>query len=802
MPLNPHEALLRECRDLFRDHLLEAVHRTFEGMDKSLMELADKTTGFEARNRYLDARDIAMRHREVIESQFRRRLMSEFQARVETAKASEETPDLGLEDLQLVAEDDLNETLSFNEMAAKMRRHCEEEMQALDQRAAVLLGRPAIGADDNPFGAKVVADAFKHACQQVDCPMDVRLVFLKSFETLAMEGIRGTCREVNDLLVANAVLPKIRYGVARQEGKAKAVPAAAPAAPAAAPVPKAGQSSPEQDMFAMLSELLGGQRAPSAAAPIVVAGGGGGASGAGGGGSGVGGLGGEFRDLTAPAGGSGVGVGGAPLIRGAQLLGSLTLLQRGDVSALDAAVAAEMAPLLADARNMQNVLRRLKDTSVGAGMGQMDAMTLEIVSMLFDALFEDAKVSLALKGLIGRLQLPMLKVAIADKELFSSKSHPARRLLDAMGQLGMRLPRDLAADSPVFKQLEGLVDALVHEFQENMDVFDSTRLQLEAMIAAEDAQVALRMQASQRELEQVERLALAKSEAQEDLRARVDAHPDVPRVVFDFLAQHWIKYLVVVRAKEGLESQAWRAAAETTDNLLWSVEPKPTIEDHRALTRAIPALLRALKTGVAAGGIEESVATEFFAQLMGCHTAALRAATQVPSEETPAAAKPSPAPLPVLDFTQRVTIDNPFGGGKVEVSDDDLDFTTHAPAVELAVEAGEAASAKRPRPAQKVRLPSAMEVGAWVTVEDSQATHPRPARLHYVSPLKSHFLFVDRQGNKVFECSRTMLARRLKLGEVVLLDGEPDASLFDRIMEGIFGKLRKPAGHTAEAALA
>jgi hypothetical protein len=84
-----------------------------------------------------------------------------------------------------------------------------------------------------------------------------------------------------------------------------------------------------------------------------------------------------------------------------------------------------------------------------------------------------------------------------------------------------------------------------------------------------------------------------------------------------------------------------------------------------------------------------------------------------------------------------------------------------------------------------------MVVGAWVSVEDAQERHARPARLHYVSPLKSHFLFVDRQGNKVFECSRTMLARRLSIREVVMLAGEPDTSLFDRIMEGIFGKLKK-----------
>jgi len=78
--------------------------------------------------------------------------------------------------------------------------------------------------------------------------------------------------------------------------------------------------------------------------------------------------------------------------------------------------------------------------------------------------------------------------------------------------------------------------------------------------------------------------------------------------------------------------------------------------------------------------------------------------------------------------------------------------------------------------------------GAWVEVLDEHENR-LPAKLHYVSPMKSHFLFVDRKGKKVFECSRSMLARRIKLGEVSLLDGEPDASLFDRIMEGIFGKL-------------
>ena len=753
MPANPREPLLQECRDLFRDRLLDTVRAAFDGMAESLMELADKTTGFEERNRYLDARDIAVRQREVIESQFRRRLAAEFQERVDQTRIAVEAPDVSLDELRLVAEDDLNETLRFNDLAVKMRRHCDEEMSALDQRAAVLLGRPSLDADGNPFGAKVVSDAFRHACQQVDCPLDVRLVFMKSFEALALDGIRKACREVNDLLVANAVLPRIRYGVPKSESKPKPKAATrearAEVPPPAAPAIPAPQ---KQDMFTMLAQMLGGANAVSG------------------------------------------GAGGGGALVGVQLQGSLTRLQRGDLTALDPVAASQLAPVLAEAGNRKNVLRHLRQTSVGASMGQMDAMTLEIVSMLFDALFDDPKISLPMKGLIGRLQLPMLKVAIADKELFSSKAHPARRLLDALGQLGLRLSRELASDSPVFRTLDGHVDALVHGFQDDVEIFDTTRTHVEAMIAAEDERVAARMQASQRELEQVERLAIAKVEAQDELRARVAAHPAVPNPVFDFLGEHWIKYLVLVRARDGGNSDAWLAAIETTERLLWSVEPKPTIDDHRALTKAIPPLLAALKAGVKEGGLDEADAADFYQALMECHKAALRAATQDPTES------PSRLAPPIeLGFVRAVTLDNPFGGGKVEVAEDDLDFTGVSAAANegLALESG-TQPARRARMRQVVALPKEMVAGAWVTVEDPQHK-ARPARLHYVSPLKSHYLFVDRQGNKVFECSRTMLARRLKLGEVVMLDGEPDASLFDRILETIFGKAKTSAGHATQA---
>jgi hypothetical protein len=69
----------------------------------------------------------------------------------------------------------------------------------------------------------------------------------------------------------------------------------------------------------------------------------------------------------------------------------------------------------------------------------------------------------------------------------------------------------------------------------------------------------------------------------------------------------------------------------------------------------------------------------------------------------------------------------------------------------------------------------------------------QPARLSYISPLKTRFLFVDRQGKTVLECSAAVLAKFLSNGEIVIEEPVVEAPLFDRMMGGVVGKLRGPA---------
>jgi len=801
----PFDTILVQSRDLFRDRLCEAVAHMFDGAETALSELAEKTKDEGEQKRYLDARDLAAANRDVIEGQFKQRYIGEFQKSTKKAKKiGESIADISLDDLALVGDDDLNETLKFNGMAEKLRRYCDDELSALDQRVGVLLGDASLEADDNPFGPKVICDAYKHACRQVECPAEVRMVFLKLFDDAVLDTIRSSYKEVNDLLVENSILPKIRYGISKSESKA-----AAPGAPALEKEKKAEEGPASgDDVFAMLAKAMGK-------------------------GGGVGGGGG------AP----GMGVGGVPLVQGAELMGSLTQLQVGNLAALGEA-AAELGPILAEAGNLKNVLHQLKSTSVGASMGQVDSMTLDVVAMLFDQLFDDPKIPIALKGLIGRLQLPMLKVAIADKDLFTKKTHPARQLLDVLGQIGLRLPSDFDSASPLFPRLEAFIQELEKGFQEKMEIFDKVRADLEAMVAEDDKRVADSMKEEEKQLQQAESLAVAKAVAQDEIFTRVQAAASAPRPVIEFLAQQWIKVLVIAHARDGKDSDAWKGALETIDVLLASLAPKATMDERRQLARTIPGLLKRLKEGAAAGGIDAAASTAFFTELMKCHTELMQATPAAPKppekvkKETatadaaggkPAAvpAKPgagakaaTPAKAPAgasgkaadaktaaedfLDFTAPIVVENPFGGGKVEVSTEELDFTADSapalaePAAPDSVKAptGRITVPTRGRKRALIHLPTAMIMGAWVDVLDADGATRRPAKLHYVSPKKSHFLFIDRQGKKLFECSRSMLARRLKIGEVTMLDGEPDASLFDRIMGGIFGKLKAgaPAG--------
>jgi len=235
----PFDTILAQCRDLVCERLSAALSGMLDKVDGALSALISETRDVNAQKLYSQTRDKALAQRESIEKQFRARYLREFQQRSNRVKKIGDSfaeIDLSSLELELVGDDDLDETLKFNAMAAKLRQYCDEELIALDQRVGVLLGDAGLQTEDNPFTPQAICDAYKDTCRQLDSNVEVRMVLLKLFDDHVADEIRAVYRAVNALLVQNSILPKIRIS-ARKEGSKPPSPATAtpvrPSAPAA-----------------------------------------------------------------------------------------------------------------------------------------------------------------------------------------------------------------------------------------------------------------------------------------------------------------------------------------------------------------------------------------------------------------------------------------------------------------------------------------------------------------------------------------------------------------------------------------
>ena len=740
------DGLLTQCRDLACARLDKAMAGMLEKADAALTELSNKTQDREVKKTYLEAQEVVSKQRAAIEKQFHSSFLSEFKSRSKKGKKTsgefaDFDPDASSFELSLVADVDLEETLKFNEMAAKLRRICEDEMSALDQRVGVLLGDADLQSDQNPLAPQAICDAYKKTCRKLVESVALRAIFLKLFDDHVADQLRSIYKAVNELLVQNQILPKIRYGAAKKsDGKS----------PKVKKKDKDGkevkddedEEEGETDVFAALSKLLAAQ------------GGGGG-------------------------GGPGMGVGGVPMIAGAELLGSLTKLQIEGLAKLGesgALIAAASAPMAGGApiTSTTNVLHELKATEVGASMGQMDAMTLDVVAMLFDQLFEDPKIPLGAKGLIGRMQIPMLKVAIADKNLFSKKDHPARLLLDTTAEIAIRLPADFNTGSPLFGHLETIIQGLITEYKDDVEIFNIVRDQLIQLMAREDERIQAESRAAAERILQEEALAVAKSVAQEEIRKRVEGQLG-PGAVLEFLVEQWIKLMILIHVRRGTEHDAWKNALEAMDQLIWSVQPKDTQEERKKMAAVVPALIKRLSAGMEVAGVEHDVREFFFDDLMKTHTRIM--SQPLAAKGAPPAAK-APVPEAVLDFTAPVTVKNPYGGGEVQVKAEPEDDDAHH-SHELS--------------------PDDLKVGDWmefkIKTPDGLAEELRPVRLIFVTPRRTRFIFIDRGEKEYIERTRAGMFNTLLNGDAVLMDEAPEVPFFERIMGGVIGKMKGKAAH-------
>lgn len=421
----------------------------------------------------------------------------------------------------------------------------------------------------------------------------------------------------------------------------------------------------------------------------------------------------------------------------AEVTDLLARLQKGETTASLGGQSFSLPQPVPDATNL---VTSLLDAGLGQHLGEAGALILEVVATLFDRIFDDSRIPAPVKRLIGRLQIPVLQLAMVDHGFFSLRAHPARRLINALAHAGTTWDGEVTADTALYRAADAGVRRIASEFAADPDVFARCQHDFDAFLAEQDRHADERAATLTERLKQREEHELAREVARKSIAAPL-AKDGIPDTVRTFAETTWLNVLTRARLEGGEEGAAWREAVATLEGVVWSVLPKYDPASRQEMVQRLPVLLRGVKAGMARVGVDEVTQKAFFAELVHLHATALKAGM------TPAAAALKPA----LNPASRAA----------------------------GVAAGE------PTP-QSLEL-DLLSRGSWIELRD-ESGGIRRLRLSWISPARTMYLFANRQGQRALALTRHELTRRFATGEAATASEE---ALLDRVVDDVLDEFQR-----------
>jgi hypothetical protein len=290
----------------------------------------------------------------------------------------------------------------------------------------------------------------------------------------------------------------------------------------------------------------------------------------------------------------------------------------GGLPAVDAPYQEELTGLMA-----VNLIRAHREELMQASTGKLDHLIIDVVGTLFDQILSDPRVPPQMARLIGRLQLPVLRVALADSSFFSSRRHPVRRFVNRIASLACAY--DDFSDGPgklFLDRVTALVSEIVEGDFDRVELYADKLAELEGFVDHQaETQVlqtgaASTLEGKESELRVQQRYML-------QLQAAL-VPMSLPPYLRDFVAQVWSQALVLAARRDGSGSERYKRFKRAGRDLVMSVQPKGSPAMRQKFLLALPPLMKDLNEGVQLIGWPESARKEFFGKLLPAHAEALK----------------------------------------------------------------------------------------------------------------------------------------------------------------------------------
>ena len=457
------------------------------------------------------------------------------------------------------------------------------------------------------------------------------------------------------------------------------------------------------------------------------------------------------------------------LIATTELMNRLHKLQ--DIQPLTSVSVNTEIPSVAEVReHIRGQLQNDEDTV--ELIGQKDTDIINLVSAMFDYILDDQDLPTAMKALIGRLQIPMLKVALIDDRFFKTEKHPARLLLNSLAKAGVGWDEKAQASDILYKKIEETVFKILTDFSSDMQLFIDLLADFNTFYEEQQVRIALIDQRTREAEERRAKAELARSEVQLVLNQKLTGRR-LPLAVIRLLQDGWRNVLYLSYLKDGKDAESWRQAVKVVDALIWSMIPVK--EDSVWLERlksVAPKLLNSLKKGLASVNFDTIKSERLLSEIERVHQ------ETIDGLETPTVEILTEGRDVKADGVDRIGVEQAMAGNSTDFKSVVL---PRSDLVELYQ--GETLPASD----KNVQLVKQLKVGTWIefSATDQLERHKLVARIRSMEKL----IFANRRGIKVAEMSQMHLAVELSQGRARLVDDQPQ--IIDRALQSVVGGLKQ-----------
>ncbi|VAW63343.1 hypothetical protein MNBD_GAMMA09-540 [hydrothermal vent metagenome] len=772
---NQYKLLIKQITGCLNEELSVLVGRMFDGADDMLFQLAENADSNEDQNQYFDTMRMLRVERKNIGQNFAANLKTYLQP---PNNDSEQANPLLDDELSLVDQDEMEELVAISTMHSKAMNLYGEAVNHLEARVEFLSMKSTTIFDKNALAPKNICESFKDTLIEIELSTNNKLVLYKLFDQEVIMHLAPLYTKLNQLFIDQGILPQIKLGesFAREHSQPQPQQPQGPAA--------TQQETNDNDALYTQNSVYDPRQtatfhnsqhynsnSPSGGEHNNLQGNGQQGS------TGYGGQYGGGQAPQQPSGTPGTGSQSSAYGNGTYASGSPNTMQQqvehvvsqfisGELTASGPGIPASFTTASSqpaspgtqyyDRRDVMKALSSLQynvaqssspieqvnaadfKRALLADMGsrsggaitkqvnQVDEKTIDFIEMLFDAIVDDSSISEAVTNLLLRLQIPVIKVAMLDKDFFVDGEHPCRTTLNLIAHLGRGL---ISRDDDLFNKLNQVVENLLNDFDVDITSFENAATHLENIEQNELLQSVEKERHTQKSVLQTHAREVVLAELQYQVMNKT-----LPKMAQKLLLKHWSTLMFHYYIKLGKSSDEWQESVNTVTQLVRLLQPVQSSQAHHFLTSEKDQLLDTIhKTLLQTRQNPVEIETEINNIFLIFNEMIENSAF-------------SPAAL-AKEESYFVSVDETADDSDI-MTPDELD----APAIDFPEAEINPLQEQAEKAREKIaKLPASVRPGVWFKVHNGDSNVARRAKLSVIIMEEAKLIFVDRIGVKVIE---------------------------------------------------